>query len=43
MKEETITGDPSLHIDPSSGRVLLSGDSRSKQYVLEPNVVQNTC
>jgi len=35
-KEETFTGYPSLHIDLSSGRVVISGDSRGKQYVLDP-------
>jgi hypothetical protein len=39
--EATFTGDPSLQIDPSSGRVVISGGSRSTQYILEPNVVES--
>ncbi len=42
MKEEIITGDLRLQIDPSSGQILLSGDSHCKQYILEPSLVQNT-
>jgi hypothetical protein len=40
VKDERIIGDPTLLIDPSSGRVVISGSSCSKQYVLEPNVVE---
>lgn len=35
-REGTFAGDPSLNIDLSSGRVVISGDGRGKQYVLEP-------
>jgi len=35
-KEETITGDPNLLIDESSGRVVISGNSQSKHFIWEP-------
>ena len=35
-KDGTITGDPNLLIDESSGRVVISGNSHSKQHIWEP-------
>ena len=36
-QKEMFTGNPSLLIDLSSGRVVISGDRHTKQYLLEPS------
>ena len=36
-KKEMFMGNPNLLFDLCSGRVVISGDSHAKQYLLEPS------